>query len=175
MLVWAGSESDPGVLYLFDPGAKRLDQIAEYRPNLDFRLLAAPKPIEYKARDGVSIKGYLTLPKGREAKNLPLILLPHGGPYGVRDKLAFNDEVQLLANRGYAVLQPNFRGSGGYGDAFFELGAFYASRPMLSQLPKGDGHAVTNGVACIGDNLPYKSGSILQTATVFIHTMISGS
>ncbi len=147
MLVWAGSESDPGVLYLYDPDAKRLDQIAEYRPNLDFRMLAAPKPIEYKARDGVNIKGYLTLPMGREAKGLPLILMPHGGPYGVRDKLAYNDEVQLLANRGYAVLQPNFRGSGGYGDAFFELGAGQIGRGMQDDLDDAMDWAVTEGIA----------------------------
>lgn len=146
-LVWAGSEADPGVLYLFEPAAGRMEQIAEYRPNLDFRLLAKPKPVSYTARDGTPIPSYLTLPKGREAKNLPLIILPHGGPYGVRDKLQYNDEVQLLANRGYAVLQPNFRGSGGYGEAFFELGTGEIGRKMQDDLDDAMDWAVNEGIA----------------------------
>nr|WP_298928886.1 prolyl oligopeptidase family serine peptidase [uncultured Erythrobacter sp.] len=147
MLVWAGSESDPGVLYLYSPKEKRLAQIAEYRPKLDFRMLAKPKPVAFKARDGWDIRGYLTLPRGRKAEGLPLIIMPHGGPYGVRDKLAFNDEVQLLANRGYAVLQPNFRGSGGYGDEFFELGKGQIGRGMQDDLDDAMDWAVAEGFA----------------------------
>ncbi|MCK0127986.1 alpha/beta fold hydrolase [Erythrobacter sp. F6033] len=150
MLVWAGSESDPGVLYLFSPGEKTMSQIAEYRPKLDFTQLAKPKPVSFKARDGWDIKGYLTLPRGREAKDLPLIIMPHGGPYGIRDKLTFNDEVQLLANRGYAVLQPNFRGSGGYGDEFFELGKGQIGRGMQDDLDDAMDWAVKEGFADSG-------------------------
>ena len=145
MLVWSGNEADPGVLYVYTPGEKRLDQFAELRPNVDFRQLARPKPVSYTARDGVEISAYLTLPRGREAKNLPLIILPHGGPYGVRDKLDYNDEVQLLANRGYAVIQPNFRGSGGYGEAFFELGTGEIGRGMQDDLDDAMDWAVAEG------------------------------
>lgn len=147
MLVWAGSEADPGVLYFFDPAAGKLDEIAQYRPSLDFNLLARPRPIRYTARDGTVIRGYLTLPRGREPKSLPLVIMPHGGPYGIRDKLEYNDEVQLLANRGYAVLQPNYRGSGGYGDAFFELGTGQIGRGMQDDLDDAMDWAVKEGIA----------------------------
>ena len=147
MLVWTGSEADPGVLYMYEPAAGRLDEIAQYRPSVDFRKLAAPKPVTYTARDGTAIRSYLTLPRGRVAKNLPLVILPHGGPYGIRDKLEYNDEVQLLANRGYAVLQPNFRGSGGYGDAFFELGTGQMGRTMQDDLDDAMDWAVGQGIA----------------------------
>jgi dipeptidyl aminopeptidase/acylaminoacyl peptidase len=147
MLVWAGNESDPGVLYLYEPAAKRLQEISQYRPELDFRALAKPKPMQYTARDGTAISGYLTLPRGREAKDLPLIIMPHGGPFGVRDKLEYNDDVQLLANRGYAVLQPNFRGSGGYGDAFYELGEGQVGRGMQDDIDDAMDWAVAEGLA----------------------------
>lgn len=147
MLVWAGSEADPGVLYMFEPGAASLVEIAQYRPALDFNALARPRPMTYTARDGTPIRSYLTLPRGREAKGLPLIIMPHGGPYGIRDKLQYNDEVQLLANRGYAVLQPNYRGSGGYGEAFFELGTGQIGRAMQDDLDDAMDWAVKQGIA----------------------------
>ena len=147
MLVYAGNESDPGVLYLFDPVAKSLKEISQYRPEVDFQALARPRPIQYTARDGTVIRGYLTLPRGRPAKGLPLILMPHGGPYGIRDKLEYNDEVQLLANRGYAVLQPNFRGSGGYGGAFFEKGEGQIGRAMQDDIDDAMDWAVKEGIA----------------------------
>ncbi|MEM7666165.1 MAG: alpha/beta fold hydrolase [Pseudomonadota bacterium] len=147
MLIWAGSESDPGAFYVFTPSERKLDIFANARPALDFRSLAKPKPFKYTARDGLEIPGYLTLPPGRTAQNLPLIILPHGGPYGVRDELAYNDEVQLLANRGYAVLQPNYRGSGGYGDAFFEAGTGEIGRGMQDDLDDAMDWAVEQGIA----------------------------
>jgi dipeptidyl aminopeptidase/acylaminoacyl peptidase len=147
MLVWAGNEADPGVLYFYDPAARKMDEVSQYRPSLDIRQLAKPRPVQYTARDGTVIRGYLTLPRGREAKRLPLIIMPHGGPYGIRDKLAYNDEVQLLANRGYAVLQPNYRGSGGYGDAFFELGTGQIGRAMQDDLDDAMDWAVAEGLA----------------------------
>ncbi len=147
MLVYAGNEADPGVLYMYEPAGKILKEMAQYRPTLDFQALASPKPMQYTARDGAVIRGYLTLPRGREAKGLPLIIMPHGGPYGIRDKLTYNDEVQLLANRGYAVLQPNFRGSGGYGEAFFELGTGQIGRKMQDDLDDAMDWAVKEGIA----------------------------
>ncbi len=147
MLVYAGNEADPGVLYMYEPAAKRMEEVSQLRPALDFNALARPRPMQYTARDGALIHGYLTLPRGRAAKGLPLIIMPHGGPYGIRDKLEYNDEVQLLANRGYAVLQPNFRGSGGYGDAFFELGTGQIGRKMQDDLDDAMDWAVTEGLA----------------------------
>lgn len=147
MLVTAGGETDPGVLYLYDAGKKSLDELGQYRPQLDIALLARPEPMSYSARDGTKISGLLTLPRGRAAKGLPLIVLPHGGPYGIRDKLEYSDEVQFLANRGYAVLQPNYRGSGGYGDRFSELGAGQIGRAMQDDIDDAMDWAVGQGIA----------------------------
>ncbi|OYU73496.1 MAG: hypothetical protein CFE45_37170, partial [Burkholderiales bacterium PBB5] len=147
MLVAAGNEADPGVLYLYEPGAKSLKELAQWRPELDFTQLAQPKPMRYTARDGTVIRGYLTLPRGRDPKGLPLVIMPHGGPFGVRDKLQYNDEVQLLANRGYAVIQPNFRGSGGYGEDFFALGEGQVGRGMQDDIDDAMDWAVAQGIA----------------------------
>lgn len=147
MLVHGGGETDPGVLYLFDQAKNALDIIAEYRPGLPVAELARLRPIAFTARDGTKMAGYLTLPRGRTPKGLPMVILPHGGPYGVRDKLAYDDEVQLLANRGYAVLQPNYRGSGGYGGKFEELGAGQIGRKMQDDLDDAMDWAVGEGIA----------------------------
>lgn len=147
MLVWHGGAHDPGVLYIYTPAQSRLETYAELRPELDFKQLASPKASEYLARDGTRIRAYVTLPKGREAKALPLIIMPHGGPYGIRDTLAFNDDVQLLANRGYAVVQPNYRGSGGYGEAFEKLGDGQIGRKMQDDLDDAMDWAVAQGFA----------------------------
>lgn len=147
MLVWAGGPADPGAIYVFTPGERRMAQLNELRPRIDFRQLARPKAVSFKARDGVRIQAYLTLPRGREAKDLPLIVMPHGGPFWVRDTLSYRDEVQLLANRGYAVLQPNFRGSGGYGEAFHQLGAGQIGRKMQDDLDDAMDWAVAQGIA----------------------------
>ena len=146
-LIAAGNASDPGVLYFFDSATLAMNELAELRPNLDYTQLAKPKPIEFTARDGVDIHGYLTLPRGRAASGLPLIILPHGGPFGVRDLLRYDDWVQFLANRGYAVLQPNYRGSGGYGDAFYDLGVGEVGRAMQDDLDDAMDWAVAQGIA----------------------------
>ena len=80
--------------------------------------VADAQPITLTARDGLTLHGYLTAPKGSTGKSLPMVVMPHGGPFGVRDAWDFDDEAQMLAAAGYAVLQLNFRGSGGYGRAF---------------------------------------------------------
>ncbi|MEM1196523.1 MAG: alpha/beta fold hydrolase [Pseudomonadota bacterium] len=147
MLIWGRSEADPGAFYIYSRDRKELKVLANYRPSLDFSLLVKPKPVRYTARDGLEISAYLTLPRGREPRGLPLIILPHGGPYGVRDLLEYNDEVQLLANRGYAVLQPNFRGSGGYGDEFYEAGTGEIGRRMQDDLDDAMDWAVAKGIA----------------------------
>lgn len=146
-LVSSSSADDPGAIYLFDPAAGRLAMVHKFRPAVDERQLAAPKEIAYDARDGTKIRAVLTLPRGRPAQALPLIILPHGGPYGVRDKLAYDDEVQMLANRGYAVIQPNFRGSGGYGKEFAEAGYGQIGRAMQDDLDDAMDWAVAQGIA----------------------------
>lgn len=146
MLVWGGNESDPGALYVFTPETLELKLLGNYRPEIDFTQLARTQPVQYRARDGLEISAYLTLPRGREPHSLPLIILPHGGPFGIRDKLEYNDEVQLLANRGYAVLQPNFRGSGGYGEAFYDRGHGEVGRGMQDDLDDAMDWAVGEGI-----------------------------
>jgi dipeptidyl aminopeptidase/acylaminoacyl peptidase len=112
-------EHDKGAprYYAYDRARKQATFLFSTLPELDDQPLAAMKPVTYEARDGLTIHGYLTTPVGVEARNLPAVVLPHGGPWH-RDTWGFSPLVQLLANRGYAVLQPNFRGSTGYGKAF---------------------------------------------------------
>ena len=107
-----------GKRYIYDKATGKLDFLADISPWLPENELADMKPVSYKSRDGLTINGYLTLPKGVAAKNLPVVINPHGGPWA-RDSWRFNSEVQFLANRGYAVFQMNFRGSTGYGRKFW--------------------------------------------------------
>lgn len=120
LLILAYSDVDPGSFYLLDQVRDELLYYASSMPWLDPQTLAEMQPVEISARDGVVLRGYLTLPRGARPVDLPLILHPHGGPYGVRDSWGFNRHVQFLASRGYAVLQVNFRGSSGYGKAFMD-------------------------------------------------------
>lgn len=147
MLVLVTSPDEPGVYYYFEPAAGVMQRLANKNEKLRGRLLARTKPVSYTARDGLTINGYLTLPPGREPKGLPLIILPHGGPYGVRDNGAYDPEVQLLANRGYAVLQPNYRGSGSYGYKFEEKGNGQWGRAMQDDLDDGMDWLVKQGIA----------------------------
>ncbi len=113
------SDLTKGAYYLYNVEAKEAKLLAEISPWINPEEMSAMKPISYKARDGFTIHGYLTLPKGKEnQKNLPVIINPHGGPWA-RDYWGFNPEIQFLASRGYAVLQMNFRGSVGYGRKFW--------------------------------------------------------
>ena len=147
MLIWHGSSADPGAMYVFTPAQKRIELFASYRPEIDQTLLTKKRAFTYAARDGTEIRAFLTLPRRKEAIDLPLVILPHGGPFGVRDTLRYEDEVQLLANRGYAVLQPNYRGSGGYGTAFEEMGEGQIGRKMQDDLDDAMDWAVTEGIA----------------------------
>ena len=121
LLILAYSDRDPGRFYLLDRARGELRYYASRMSWLDPQALAEMRPVTMTARDGVTLRGYLTIPNGVEPAELPLILHPHGGPYGVRDSWGFNRYVQFLASRGYAVLQVNFRGSGGYGKAFMDI------------------------------------------------------
>lgn len=121
-VVRAYSDRNPGVYYLFDAKTNQLSFLFRARTGIKPELMAENKPIQFQTRDGLTISGYLTLPAGKEAKNLPLVVMPHGGPHGPRDYWGFDSTAQLLANRGMAVLKVNFRGSGGYGSAFMRSG-----------------------------------------------------
>jgi dipeptidyl aminopeptidase/acylaminoacyl peptidase len=126
---------------------KKLEELAVVKPGVDPDQMAAMQPVSFPARDGLVLRGYLTLPKGREAKNLPLIIHPHGGPYGIRDDWVFNAEVQFYANRGFAVLQIDYRGSGGYGAKFERDGYHKFGLEMQDDLSDGVKWAVDSGLA----------------------------
>jgi dienelactone hydrolase len=145
-VVYIGSDDDPGATYLFAPDGGPLKRLMQWNAALDGAKLAKTRYTRYRARDGLEIPAYLTLPPGREPKGLPLVILPHGGPYSVRDELGFDPEVQFLANRGYVVLQPNYRGSGGYGKQFYERGEGQWGRAMQDDLDDGMDWLVKDGV-----------------------------
>jgi len=146
MLLWVGSSNDPGSYYLYQTDQGVMRRIAVLNEDLPARKLSVTRPVEYTARDGLAISAYLTLPRGRPERGLPLIIMPHGGPYDVRDKLGFDAEVQFLANRGYAVFQPNFRGSGGYGRDFYAKGEGQMGRAMQDDLDDGMDWLVKQGL-----------------------------
>lgn len=147
IIFYSYSDRDPGVYYLYNRQSQRLEELAVISPKVDPDLMAPVKPVSYQARDGLTIHAYLTLPVGREPKNLPLIIHPHGGPYGIRDTWSFNSEVQFYANRGYAVLQINYRGSGGYGRPFEAAGFKKWGLEMQDDLTDGVRWAVEQGIA----------------------------
>lgn len=146
MLILATAPDDPGVYYYLDRTRQQMAPVAVRQHSLPPDQLAITKAVSYTARDGTRIPAYLTLPRGREAKGLPLIIHPHGGPYGVRDRLEYDAQVQFFANRGYAVLQPNYRGSGGYGTAFGDAGVGQIGRAMQDNLDDGMDWLVKDGV-----------------------------
>ncbi|HRK84334.1 MAG TPA: S9 family peptidase [Alcaligenes sp.] len=120
-IVASYNDRTSGSRYLYDADSNTLHKLADINTALPESDMAPMQPIQFKARDGLTIHGYLTLPQGRPAQNLPVVINPHGGPWA-RDYWGFNPEVQFLANRGYAVLQINFRSSTGYGRRFWEAG-----------------------------------------------------
>lgn len=146
MIVWTGASNNPGSYYIFRPEHGVMTRLAKLNDALKPAELSATRYITYTARDGLKIPAYLTLPAGRLEKDLPLVIMPHGGPYGVRDNMDYNAEVQFLANRGYAVLQPNYRGSDGYGKSFYEKGEGQWGRAMQDDLDDGMDWLVKQGI-----------------------------
>ncbi|HEY9157057.1 S9 family peptidase [Candidatus Binatus sp.] len=140
------SDRAPARYYSWDRAARKATFLFSTQPKLDDAPLAAMKPVEFAARDGMKINGYLTLPVGAPPKNLPLVLAVHGGPWA-RDSWGFNPYIQLLANRGYAVLQINFRGSTGFGKKYLHAGDRQWGLKMQSDLSDGVKWAVDQAIA----------------------------
>ena len=145
-IVSASSDTEPGETYLWNRKEKTLVLQYRIREELPRELLAERRPYHFKSSDGLDIPAYLTLPKGLPAKNLPLIVFPHGGPWA-RDNFGYDTFAQYLANRGYAVLQPNFRGSTGYGKKFLNAGNGQWGRKMQDDLTWGVKSLIADGTA----------------------------
>lgn len=143
-IVQTYSDVDPGTVWLFDRDTKNLTTLYQVREKLPREALSPMKPVHYKSSDGLDIPAYLTLPKGLPAKNLPLVVVPHGGPWG-RDSWGYSSFAQFLANRGYAVLQPNFRASTGYGKKFIDAGNNQWGDKMQDDLTWGVKYLVADG------------------------------
>lgn len=145
VLLHVSSDVNPGEYYLMDTVAMKADFLQASRKWIDPRAMRPKEPFGLRARDGLDLHGYLTRPAG--AAPYPLVVLPHGGPHGIRDHWDFDSEVQLLANRGYAVLQLNFRGSGGYGPGFEKAGYREWGGRMQDDLTDATRWAIAQGIA----------------------------
>ena len=145
LLIVASSDTDPGQIYLFDKARTELNELLPLRRGLLNRPMGTMKPITFPAADGTSIPGYLTLPPGSDGKGLPAIVLPHGGPSS-RDEWGFDWLVQFFASRGYAVLQPNYRGSSGYGEAWFGRNGFQAWETAVGDVNDAGRWLVEQGI-----------------------------
>ncbi len=146
LLISAESDTDPGQYFLFDRDSKQLRPLLGVRPQVEDVTLAQVKPITYAARDGTQIPGYLTVPVGQDAKNLPAIVMPHGGPEA-RDEWGFDWLAQFFVSQGYAVLQPNFRGSAGYGEQWFLNNGYQSWQTAIGDVSDAGRWLVTEGIA----------------------------
>ena len=146
MLITVNSDTDPGERYIFDRNTKKLALQYKVRERIPREHMASMKAVRYPSSDGLEIPAFLTLPKGVPAKNLPAIVLPHGGPWA-RDSWGFDNLAQFMANRGYAVLQPNFRGSTGYGKKFLNAGNKQWGDKMQDDITWGVKYLVAQGIA----------------------------
>jgi dipeptidyl aminopeptidase/acylaminoacyl peptidase len=149
LLLYAGGDTNPGTYYLLDRSTKQMVEILPARPLLAGRTLAPVKPITFPAADGTKIPAYLTLPPGSDGRNIPAIVMPHGGP-GARDEWGFDWWAQFFAARGFAVLQPNFRGSTGYGQAWFQKNGFQGWRTAIGDVVDAGRWLKQQGIAAPG-------------------------
>lgn len=147
VLVSVYSDKNPGELYLYDRASGKARFLLKGRQWVDPAKSASVRPFNFTSRDGLKIHGYLTIPAGSSGKNLPLIVNPHGGPMGPRDNWRYNPETQLFASRGYAVLQVNFRGSGGYGKAFQDMAYGQWATGIMNDIIDATKWAIADGVA----------------------------
>lgn len=151
LLIWAGSDMDAGRYFLLDRNTNQMGLLVESRPPLEGLAMGEMKPVSYAAADGTMIPAYLTLPPGGAKTGLPAIVMPHGGP-GARDEWGFDWLTQFFVSQGYAVLQPNFRGSTGYGDEWFQKNGFQNWRTAIGDVNDGARWLVKQGIAQ-GDKL----------------------
>ncbi|MDB6163397.1 MAG: peptidase [Xanthomonadaceae bacterium] len=147
ILVSASNDTDPGELYLYERSTGSVRFLIRNRSWLDPTTMATVRPFSFKTRDGIEVYGYMTIPHGRDPTKLPMILNPHGGPIGVRDDWGFNGEAQMLASRGYLVVQLNYRGSNGFGRSFENMGHGQWGRKMQNDLTDATHWAVDQGYA----------------------------
>lgn len=145
-LIRTYSDKSLGSYYFYDSKADKMMKLVDVSPWLNESDMCDMKPVSYTSRDGLKINGYLTLPKGKEAKNLPVVVNPHGGPWA-RDVWRWNPEIQFLANRGYAVLQINFRGSTGYGKSFWQSSFKQWGKTMQNDITDGVDWLIKQGIA----------------------------
>jgi dipeptidyl aminopeptidase/acylaminoacyl peptidase len=141
------ADNVPGDFYLYERANKKLTYLVSKNSWFKPEVLANMKPIYIVARDGTPLEGFLTIPVGSNGKNLPLIVNPHGGPFGPKDEWRYSSDVQILAANGYAVLQINFRGSGGYGRKFTHMGYKQWGRAMQDDLTDATLWAIKEGIA----------------------------
>jgi len=146
LLVLATSDRNPGMFYVLDKATHQLEEVLPVRPQLRETPLAEMKPIIFPAADGTMIPAYLTLPPGSAGKGLPAIVMPHGGPSS-RDEWGFDWLVQFYANRGFAVLQPNYRGSAGYGTSWFQRNGFKSWRTAIGDIDDAGRWLLSQGIA----------------------------
>ena len=146
LLIIASSDTDPGTAYLYDKTKRNLEELLAMREFLVNQPMGQMKPVTYPAADGTQIPGYLTLPPGSDGKNLPAVVLPHGGP-AARDVWGFDWIVQFFTARGYAVLQPNYRGSSGYGEAWFGKNGYQAWDVAIGDVNDAGRWLVSEGIA----------------------------
>ena len=154
MIVLTDGADDSGTYWYVDIPKRSAIPLGDSRPDVPAAQVGPTRMFAYKASDGLALEGVLTLPPGRDPKNLPVVLMPHGGPLDERDELGFDWWAQAYASRGYAVFQPNYRGSGGYGLAFMHLGYGEWGRKMLSDIADGGAALAAQGIvdpkrACI--------------------------
>ena len=140
------SDRSRGTYYYYDVETNKLTSLGKVSPWLDEDHMAEMRPVEYKSRDGLTIHGYLTLPKGSAGKNLPVVINPHGGPW-TRDSWGYRSEIQFLANRGFAVFQMNYRGSTGYGREFWEISFKQWGKTMQDDITDGVKWLIDEGIA----------------------------
>ena len=140
------SDKSRGTYYHYDVDKNKLIELGEVSPWLNEENMSEMKPVKYMSRDGLTINGYLTLPKGTNGKNLPVVVNPHGGPWA-RDNWGYKSEIQFLANRGFAVFQMNFRGSTGYGREFWEKSFKEWGKSMQDDITDGVNWLIDEGIA----------------------------
>jgi dipeptidyl aminopeptidase/acylaminoacyl peptidase len=169
LLLIASGDTHPGMVYLYDKASHKLRELLSVRSELDGMDLAPMKQVTYTAADGTAIPAYLTLPPGSNGKGLPAIVMPHGGPDS-RDEWGFDWLVQFYAMRGFAVLQPNYRGSSGYGAAWFGQNGFHSWRAAMGDVLDAGRWLEKQGIAAPGKlaivGWSYGGYAALQTAVV---------